>query len=61
MFVFYDEKHDIFNEDFFACSNKKRACSNEGFCSHTSSLTVHARIGFEENVYRLMMARTKPR
>jgi hypothetical protein len=52
MFVFYDEKHDIFNEDFFACSNKKRACSNEGFCSHTLSLTVHARIGFEENVYR---------
>jgi hypothetical protein len=31
---------------------QKRACSNEGFCSHTLSLTVHARIGFEENLYR---------
>jgi hypothetical protein len=60
MFVFYDKKHDIFNEDFLHVVTKK-ACSNEGFCSHTLSLTVHARIGFEENVYRLMMARTKPR
>ena len=51
MFVFYDEKHDIFNEDFLHVVTKK-ACSNEGFCSHALSLTVHARIGFEENVYR---------